>query len=57
VSQGIGVGLAGVAAEALGPHGTVALAGGVGVLAAVGVGLVWRSASAVPSTRPTPAPG
>jgi len=57
VSQGIGVGLAGVVAEGLGPHGTVALAGGVGVLAAVGVGLVWRSASAVPSTRPTPAPG
>ena len=56
VSQGIGVGLAGVIAEQLTPHGTVALAGGVGVVAAVGVGLLWR-ASTVPSTRPTPAPG
>ncbi|QUQ62313.1 MFS transporter [Kutzneria sp. CA-103260] len=57
VAQGVGVGLAGVIAEGLTPHGTVALAGVVGVLAAVGVGLLWRSASAVPSTRPTPAPG
>ncbi|MEV6611284.1 MFS transporter [Kutzneria sp. NPDC051319] len=60
VSQGVGVGLAGVIAEALTPHGTVALAGVVGVVAAVGVGLLWRAAggaSAVPSTRPTPAPG
>jgi len=57
VAQGVGVGLAGVIAEQLTAHGTVALAGVVGVLASVGVGLMWRSASAVPSTRPTPAPG
>ncbi|MFI9385901.1 MFS transporter [Kutzneria sp. NPDC052558] len=57
VAQGVGVGLAGVVAEELTAHGTVALAGVVGVLAAIGVGLMWRSASAVPSTRPTPAPG
>ena len=57
VSQGIGVGLAGIAAEWVGPHGTVALAGVLGVAAASGVGLMWRSASAVPTTRPTPAPG
>ena len=58
VSQGVGVGLAGLAAEWLGPHGTVALAGAIGVVAACGVGLMWRGASAVTSTtRPTPAPG
>jgi predicted MFS family arabinose efflux permease len=57
VSQGIGVGLAGLVAEWVGPHGTVALAGVVGVVAASGVGLLWRGASAVPATRPTPAPG
>ncbi|GAA3431271.1 MFS transporter [Kutzneria kofuensis] len=60
VSQGVGVGLAGVVAEQLSPHGTVAVAGVVGVAAAVGVGLLWRAAggaSAVSSTRPTPAPG
>jgi predicted MFS family arabinose efflux permease len=60
VSQGVGVGLAGIVAEQLSPHGTVALAGVVGVAAAAGAGRLWRGAggaSAVPSTRPTPAPG
>jgi predicted MFS family arabinose efflux permease len=57
VAQGVGVGLAGMIAEEIPAHVTVALAGVVGVLAAAGVGLLWRSASTVPSTRPTPATG
>jgi predicted MFS family arabinose efflux permease len=57
VSQGIGVGLAGVIAEELTAHGAVALAGVVGVLAAAGVGVLGRRAGAGPSTRPTTAPG
>jgi predicted MFS family arabinose efflux permease len=59
VSQGIGVGLAGVVADWVGPHGTVALAGVIGVACASGVGLLWRAAgggSAASTTRPTPAP-
>ncbi|MFC0435127.1 MFS transporter [Kutzneria buriramensis] len=59
VSQGVGVGLAGLVADWVGPHGTVALAGVIGVAFASGVGLLWRAAgggSAASTTRPTPAP-
>ncbi|GAB2837889.1 MFS transporter [Lentzea nigeriaca] len=42
VSQGIGVALAGVAAETLAVHHVVAAAGALGVLAAGGSALLWR---------------
>ncbi|MCU1686656.1 MAG: hypothetical protein JWQ81_7395 [Amycolatopsis sp.] len=45
VSQGVGVVLAGLAAEHLSPHLVVALAGALGVLAAGAAGLAWRRAS------------
>ena len=45
VSQGLGVGLAGLAAERFAAHQVVAVAGGLGVLAALGVGVLWRGAT------------
>jgi MFS family permease len=45
VSQGLGVVLAGVAAERFAPHAVVAAAGAIGVLAAAGAGQLWRGAS------------
>ncbi|MGW3998289.1 MFS transporter [Amycolatopsis sp. NPDC004772] len=44
VSQGLGVVLAGLAAERWAPHGVVAGAGAVGVLAALGAARLWRRA-------------
>ncbi|MEV4149871.1 MFS transporter [Amycolatopsis sp. NPDC049691] len=44
VSQGLGVVLAGLAAERVAPHGVVAGAGAIGVVAASGAGLLWRRA-------------
>ncbi|SEF37264.1 Predicted arabinose efflux permease, MFS family [Amycolatopsis pretoriensis] len=44
VSQGLGVVLAGVAAERVAPHGVVAGAGAIGVVAACGAALLWRRA-------------
>ncbi|MEU0532862.1 MFS transporter [Amycolatopsis tolypomycina] len=44
VSQGLGVVLAGVAAERVAPHGVVAGAGAIGVVAALGAGGLWRRA-------------
>jgi predicted MFS family arabinose efflux permease len=58
VSQGVGVGVAGLLAEDFGAHGTIALAGIVGVAAAAAVGWLWRAAgggSAALPARPTPA--
>lgn len=43
-AQGIGVLLAGLLAEAIGVAGTVAVAGGVGVLIAAGAGVSWTRA-------------
>ncbi|MEV4056295.1 MFS transporter [Amycolatopsis sp. NPDC049688] len=48
VSQGLGVVLAGLAAERVAPHGVVAGAGGVGVLAALGAARLWRQAQPDP---------
>jgi MFS family permease len=48
VSQGLGVVLAGLAAERAAPHGVVAAAGAVGVVAAAGAGLLWRRAQPEP---------
>ncbi|EOD70209.1 hypothetical protein H480_02064 [Amycolatopsis vancoresmycina DSM 44592] len=44
VSQGLGVVLAGLAAERVAPHGVVAGAGALGVLAALGAARLWRQA-------------
>ena len=44
VSQGLGVVLAGLAAERIAPHWVVAAAGGLGVVAAAGAGGLWRRA-------------
>ncbi|MET8850354.1 MFS transporter [Amycolatopsis sp. NPDC004625] len=44
VSQGLGVVLAGLAAERVAPHGVVAGAGALGVLAALGAAHLWRQA-------------
>ncbi|MGV9361005.1 MFS transporter [Amycolatopsis sp. NPDC003731] len=44
VSQGLGVVLAGLAAERWAPHGVVAGAGAAGVLAALGAARLWRRA-------------
>jgi MFS family permease len=49
VSQGLGVVLAGLAAERVAPHGVVAAAGALGVLAAAAAGRFWRRAAAEPS--------
>ncbi|WP_410626829.1 MFS transporter [Amycolatopsis sp. cmx-8-4] len=51
VSQGLGVVLAGLAAERAAPHGVVAAAGALGVLAAVGAARLWRQAQ--PATEPS----
>ncbi|MDT7801284.1 MAG: hypothetical protein QOI78_4717 [Actinomycetota bacterium] len=48
VSQGLGVVLAGLAAERAAPHGVVAAAGAVGVVAAAGAGWLWRRAQLEP---------
>jgi len=45
VAQGIGVVLAGITAEHLPPHQVVAIAGALGVLAAIGAGLSWNKAN------------
>lgn len=44
VSQGLGVVLAGLAAERAAPHGVVAGAGAIGVVAAFGAATLWRRA-------------
>jgi predicted MFS family arabinose efflux permease len=44
VSQGLGVVLAGLAAERVAPHAVVAGAGALGVLAALGAARLWRQA-------------
>ncbi|NBH09095.1 MFS transporter, partial [Amycolatopsis sp. SID8362] len=44
VSQGLGVVLAGLAAERVAPHGVVAGAGAIGVVAAFGAASLWRRA-------------
>ncbi|MFC4854184.1 MFS transporter [Actinophytocola glycyrrhizae] len=44
VAQGLGVMLAGLAAEFAAPHQVVGLAGALGVLAVLAVGWLWRSA-------------
>jgi len=48
VSQGLGVVLAGLAAERAAPHGVVAAAGALGVLAALGAARLWRRAQPAP---------
>jgi MFS family permease len=48
VSQGLGVVLAGLAAERTAPHGVVAAAGAIGVLAAFGAATLWRRAQPEP---------
>jgi predicted MFS family arabinose efflux permease len=53
VSQGLGVALAGLAAERVAPHQVVAAAGATGVLAALGVGWMWRRSLAADLPRPT----
>lgn len=50
VSQGLGVALAGLAGERLAPHTVVAGAGLLGVLAAIGIGRLWRAAHHRPAT-------
>lgn len=45
VCQGLGVVLAGLAAEGIDPHWVVAAAGGLGVVAAAGAGGLWRRAN------------
>ncbi len=45
VCQGLGVVLAGLAAEGLDPHWVVAAAGVIGVVAAMGAGGLWRRAA------------
>jgi MFS family permease len=42
IAQGLGVAVAGLAAEHLPPHQVVAVGGVLGVLAALGVGVLWR---------------
>lgn len=44
VAQGIGVALAGLAAEVLAPHQVVGIAGALGLLAVLAVGWTWRVA-------------
>jgi predicted MFS family arabinose efflux permease len=44
VAQGVGVALAGLAAEVLAPHQVVGIAGVLGVVAVVAVGWTWRVA-------------
>jgi hypothetical protein len=44
VAQGIGVALAGLAAEVLAPHQVVGIAGAVGLVAVLAVGWTWRVA-------------
>jgi predicted MFS family arabinose efflux permease len=53
VSQGLGVALAGLAAEAVAVHLVVAAAGALGVLAGLGAIWMWRAATA---TRPAGGP-
>ncbi|WIY06774.1 MFS transporter [Amycolatopsis mongoliensis] len=48
VSQGLGVVLAGVAAERVAPHAVVAGAGAIGVVAALGAATLWRRAQPEP---------
>jgi MFS family permease len=48
VSQGVGVVLAGLAAERAAPHGVVAAAGAIGVVAAFGAATLWRRAQPDP---------
>ncbi|WP_328644317.1 MFS transporter [Amycolatopsis sp. NBC_00348] len=51
VSQGLGVVLAGLAAERAAPHGVVAAAGALGVIAAFGAARLWRRAQ--PAAEPS----
>ncbi|GGU13617.1 MFS transporter [Lentzea flava] len=57
VSQGVGVALAGVAAETLAVHHVVAAAGALGVLAAGGSALLWRFSGPTRSDAPTRSDG
>ncbi len=52
VSQGVGVGLAGLAAERWASHQVIAAAGLAGVVAACGAWWLWRQAVAAPAPRP-----
>jgi MFS family permease len=52
VAQGAGVVLAGITAEHLPPHQVVAIAGALGVLAAIGAGLSWGNANSVRVVSP-----
>lgn len=54
VSQGIGVALAGLAAETLAVHLVVAAAGALGVLAAGGAAILWWLSAASRSDAPSP---
>jgi predicted MFS family arabinose efflux permease len=54
IAQGLGVAVAGLAAEHVPPHQVVASGGVLGVLAALGVGVLWRhsaSRSSTPASR------
>ncbi|MFD4668263.1 MFS transporter [Lentzea sp. NPDC058450] len=53
VSQGVGVALAGVAAETVAVHRVVAAAGALGVLAAGGAAILWRLSDASRSDGPS----
>ena len=51
IAQGLGVAAAGLAAEQLPPHQVVAAGGVLGVLAALGVGVLWRRSGAAREGR------
>ncbi|GGM77313.1 MFS transporter [Lentzea pudingi] len=57
VSQGIGVALAGLAAETIAVHRVVAAAGALGVLAAGGAAYLWRLSDASRSDGPSQSGG
>jgi predicted MFS family arabinose efflux permease len=57
VSQGLGVALAGLAAETIAAHLVVAAAGALGVLAACGAATLWRLSDASRSDGPSPSAG
>jgi predicted MFS family arabinose efflux permease len=51
IAQGLGVAAAGLAAEHVPPHLVVAAGGVLGVLAALGVGVLWRRSGATQDGR------
>ncbi|PSL48654.1 putative MFS family arabinose efflux permease [Saccharothrix carnea] len=52
IAQGLGVAAAGIAAEHASPHYVLAAGGVLGVLAALGVGVLWRRSGALDEGRP-----